>query len=142
MTSSRQDRIAALPAHLQEALRRRMAGAAGRTAAIPPADRSRPLPLSFAQQRLWFLNRLRPDDPEYNSALALRLTGELDVPALADALRLLVARHESLRTTFDEMDGEGVQTIQPPHDVPLSIVDIAAGDLSAVLRAEYSRPFD
>src|SRR5436189_3008075 len=116
MTSSRQDRIAALPAHLQDVLRRRMAGAAARADRIPPADRSRRLPLSSAQQRLWFLDRLRPGDPEYNSALALRLTGSLDVAALGEALRLLVARHEPLRTTFDEVDGEAVQIIQRPYD--------------------------
>ena len=73
MPSSRQSRIAALPAHLQEQLRRRLAGQAESPDAIPRADRSRPLPLSFAQQRLWFLNQLRPDDAEYNSAIALRL---------------------------------------------------------------------
>ncbi|SFW88826.1 amino acid adenylation domain-containing protein [Amycolatopsis australiensis] len=143
MTTSRQDRIAALPAHLQEALRRRMAGAGARTPEIPAAaDRSRPIPLSSAQRRLWFLSRLRPGDPEYNSAFALRLTGELDVGALATALRLLVARHEPLRTTFAEIDGEGVQLVQPPYEVPLPVVDVAPEDLDAVLREEYVRPFD
>src|SRR5690242_4496675 len=143
MTTSRPDRIAALPAHLQEALRRRMAGAGARTPEIPAAaDRSRPIPLSSAQRRLWFLSRLRPGDPEYNSAFALRLTGGLDVGALGTALRLLVARHEPLRTTFTEVDGEGVQVVQPPYDVPLPVVDVAPADLDAVLREEYVRPFD
>ncbi|MGW4401272.1 non-ribosomal peptide synthase/polyketide synthase [Amycolatopsis nivea] len=143
MTSSREDRIAALPAHLQEALRRRMAGTAGRAPEIPAAaDRSGPVPLSSAQRRLWFLSRLRPDDPEYNSAFALRLTGELDVEALATALRLLVARHEPLRTTFEEVDGEPRQLVQPPYEVALPVVDAAPEDLDAVLKAEYSRPFD
>ncbi|MFD2473312.1 non-ribosomal peptide synthetase [Amycolatopsis silviterrae] len=143
MTSSREDRIAALPAHLREALRRRMAGAAGRAPEIPAAaDRSGPVPLSSAQRRLWFFSRLRPDDPEYNSAFALRLTGELDVEALTAALRLLVARHEPLRTTFEEIDGEPAQVVRPPDAVPLPVVDAAPEDLDAVLRAEYSRPFD
>ncbi|MEQ0563558.1 non-ribosomal peptide synthase/polyketide synthase [Amycolatopsis sp. NEAU-NG30] len=143
MTSSRQDRIAALPAHLREALRARLAGTAAAAPEIPAgADRSRPLPLSSAQRRLWFLSRLRPDDPEYNSALALRLTGTLDTGALATALRLLVARHEPLRTTFDEVDGEGVQLVRPPYEVPLPVVDVTPDDLDAVLRAEYARPFD
>ncbi|RSD12022.1 non-ribosomal peptide synthetase [Amycolatopsis eburnea] len=142
MTSSRQDRIAALPAHLREKLRARMAGTAGAGPEIPAADRSRPLPLSSAQRRLWFLNRLRPDDPEYNSAFALRLTGELDVAALAAALTALVARHEPLRTTFAEADGEPVQRIEPPYEVALPVVDVGAADLDAVLRAEYAKPFD
>ncbi|WP_410667634.1 non-ribosomal peptide synthase/polyketide synthase [Amycolatopsis sp. cmx-4-68] len=143
MTTSRQDRIAALPAHLREVLRARMAGTAAPAPEIPAAaDRSRPLPLSSAQRRLWFLSRLRPDDPEYNSALALRLTGPLDPGALATALRLLVARHEPLRTTFTEVDGEGVQHVRPPYEVALPVVDVAPDDLDAVLRAEYARPFD
>ena len=92
MTSSKRDRAEALPQDLQEALRRRLAGRAGAAGAraragapdtgarrgIPRADRSRPLPLSFAQQRLWFLDRLSPGDAGYNSAVALRLTGRLD----------------------------------------------------------------
>ncbi|KZB86538.1 non-ribosomal peptide synthetase [Amycolatopsis regifaucium] len=142
MTSSRSDRIAALPAELREKLRTRMAGAAGRADVLPTADRDRPLPLSFAQRRLWFLDRLHPDDAEYNSALALRLTGVLDVQALAEALRSLVERHESLRTTFDEVDGEGVQIIHPPSGLPLPVVDVDAEALDRVLLEEYSRPFD
>jgi amino acid adenylation domain-containing protein/non-ribosomal peptide synthase protein (TIGR01720 family) len=142
MTTSRQDRIAALPAHLQDALRRRLAGSAGRSDAIPAADRDRPLPLSFSQQRLWFLDQLRPGDPEYNSALALRLLGPLDVPALTGALRLLVARHESLRTTFHEVDGDAVQVVHPPHEVALPVLEVPRRDVDRVLAQEYARPFD
>ncbi|WP_143265067.1 condensation domain-containing protein, partial [Amycolatopsis lexingtonensis] len=142
MTSSRQDRIAALPAHLREKLRARMAGTAAAAPEIPAADRSRPLPLSSAQRRLWFLSRLRPDDPEYNSAFALRLTGALDVAALSKALTALVARHEPLRTTFAEVDGEPVQRIEPPYEVALPVVDVGPAELDAVLRAEYAKPFD
>ncbi|OXM56486.1 non-ribosomal peptide synthetase [Amycolatopsis thailandensis] len=143
MTSSRQDRIAALPAHLREALRARMAGTAAPAPEIPAAaDRSRPIPLSSAQRRLWFLSRLRPDDPEYNSAFALRLTGMLDHAALATALKSLVRRHEPLRTTFEEIDGEGFQIVGPPHEVELPVVEVTPDDLEDVLRAEYTRPFD
>ncbi|WP_158892624.1 non-ribosomal peptide synthase/polyketide synthase [Amycolatopsis anabasis] len=142
MTSSKQHRVSALPAELREQLRRRLAGRAGRADTIPSADRSRPLPLSFAQQRLWFLDRLRPGDPEYNSALAFRLLGPLDLDALAAALRALVARHEALRTTFDEVDGEAVQVIQPPGEVPVLVVDVRPEELDRVLDEEYARPFD
>src|SRR6185503_16072552 len=66
---------------------------------IPPVDRTQPLPVSFAQERLWFLNRLEPDNPFYNVAVALELRGALDATALARALSAIAARHEVLRTT-------------------------------------------
>src|SRR5215467_15886516 len=96
--SSRQSRISALPPDLREQLRRRLAGRAQQTDAIPAADRSGTLPMSFSQQRLWFLNDLVPEGGGYNSGLALRLVGSLDAAALHTALQHLVARHESLRT--------------------------------------------
>ena len=161
MTASEQDRAAALPADLQEALRRRLAGRAGRgngtagggkadgagTAgtrrAIPRADRSGPLPLSFVQQRLWFLDQLRPGDSRYNSAVAVRFDGKLDSAALAEALSVVVGRHEALRTTFEETDGRLAQTVQPAAPVAMPVHDLGASqDLDAVLLAEYSRPFD
>ncbi|MGM9334861.1 non-ribosomal peptide synthase/polyketide synthase [Streptomyces murinus] len=142
---SRRDRAEALPEEMREALRRRLAGRAGGTApaarqGIPRADRDRPLPLSFAQQRLWFLDRLRPGDPRYNSAVAVRFTGPLDQEALGGALAAVVARHEALRTTFEETDGRPVQRVHPAGPVPLPVRDTA--DLDADLRAEYARPFD
>jgi hypothetical protein len=97
MPSSNHNRVSALPAHLQERLRGRLAGRAERADAIPTAPRDEPLPLSLGQQRLWFLNEFQTDDTEYNSALALRLRGRLDVPVLVDALGELRNRHESLR---------------------------------------------
>ncbi|MYR83791.1 hypothetical protein GTY41_02230, partial [Streptomyces sp. SID685] len=130
---------------MREALRRRLAGRAGGTApaarqGIPRADRDRPLPLSFAQQRLWFLDRLRPGDPRYNSAVAVRFTGPLDHKALSGALAAVVARHEALRTTFEETDGRPAQRVDPAGPVPLPVRDTT--DLDADLRAEYARPFD
>ena len=102
-----------------------------------------PSPLSFSQQRLWFLNEFQPGAAEYNSALALRLLGALDVPTLTRALRDLVARHESLRTTFDEVDGKGMQVVHPTGDVPIDPVVLAGPDeLDRVLAREYARPFD
>ncbi|WP_243762466.1 non-ribosomal peptide synthetase [Streptomyces sp. Tu 3180] len=152
MTSSKRNRAEALPQDLQEALRRRLAGRAAGTPgaaarqAIGHADRTRPLPLSFAQQRLWFLDRLRPGDPRYNSAVALRLTGALDRTALTAALELVVRRHEALRTVFDETDGSPTQTVRPAGPLPLPVRDLTApGDgraLDAALLAEYERPFD
>ncbi|MGH3979304.1 MAG: condensation domain-containing protein, partial [Pseudonocardiaceae bacterium] len=148
MTSSKQSRISALPAHLQERLRRRLSGHAEQSDTIPQADRTGPLPLSFAQQRLWFLNEFQPGDAEYNSAMPLRLRGPLDVAALTAAVQALVARHESLRTTFDEVDGRGVQVVHPEHDLPVPMVDLSGSsnpepdELNRVLSEEYSRSFD
>ncbi|MCU1449929.1 MAG: hypothetical protein JWP02_2099, partial [Acidimicrobiales bacterium] len=147
-TSARQSRISSLPPELQEQLRRRLAGQARQTDVIPAADRSGPLPMSFSQQRLWFLNDLLPGDAGYNSGLVLRLVGALDVTALNRALQQLLARHESLRTTFDELDGRGVQIVHPVHELPVPVIDLAGpsnprpDELNRVLSEECSRPFD
>ncbi|MCE7000690.1 non-ribosomal peptide synthase/polyketide synthase [Saccharothrix sp. S26] len=135
MTTSKNDRISALPEHLREKLRARLAGRAAPTAdVIPPAPRDEPLPLSAGQQRLWFLAQFHPESTEYTSAIALRLTGRLDVARLTDAVRGLVHRHESLRTTFDQVDGRPVQVVHDEVDLDLAAVD----DLREVL----DEPFD
>jgi amino acid adenylation domain-containing protein/non-ribosomal peptide synthase protein (TIGR01720 family) len=111
-------------------------------APITPVDRTGPLPLSFAQQRLWFLDDFEPGNSEYNTVAALRLVGELDHSALSAALDGLVARHESLRTTFDSVEGRGIQVIHPPAAVPIEAVELAEAELSQRLREEAARPFD
>src|SRR5437870_4299460 len=75
------------------------------------AAKPKTVPLSFAQQRLWFLDQLEPDSALYNISRAARMKGRLDMPALHQALNALVARHESLRTNFDSVEGEPVQII-------------------------------
>ena len=85
-------------------------------AELPPiarADRSRPLELSFAQQRLWFLAQFEGASRAYHIGGGLRLRGELDRQALCRALDRIVARHEALRTTFSWLDGRPVQIIGP-----------------------------
>ncbi|MEM7534191.1 MAG: condensation domain-containing protein [Chloroflexota bacterium] len=84
--------------------------------AIPKVDRTTPIPLSFPQERLWFLHQLEPDSTSYNSPVLLRLTGQPDVAALEASFRYLITRHESLRTTFvkENHDGEATQMIHPP----------------------------
>ncbi|MFF9607747.1 condensation domain-containing protein, partial [Streptomyces sp. NPDC014684] len=117
-------------------------------ARIVPADRETgPLPLSFAQQRLWFLDRLTPDSAEYLVPTVLRVRGPLDVPALGTALSGLVARHEVLRTAFlaDE-DGTPRQVISAPWQVDVTVHDLRAETdaetrAGEVLRAEATRPF-
>ncbi|MCA1681611.1 MAG: amino acid adenylation domain-containing protein, partial [Actinobacteria bacterium] len=148
MTSSKQSRISVLPTHLREQLRRRLSGQSEQSDRIAPAERTAPLPLSFAQQQLWFLNEFQPGGAEYNSPLPLRLVGPLDVAALTAALQALLVRHESLRTTFDEMDGKGVQVVHPAHEVPVPVMDLSGSsspgpdELDQVLSEECSRPFD
>src|SRR5947209_13645433 len=142
MPSSRQSRISALPAHLQELLSRRLAGQAEHYEEISRAERNGRLPLSFSQQRLWFLNEFQPGTAEYNSALCLRLLGALDISALTNALQELLARHESLRTTFDEVDGNAVQVVHPAHELRVPVVHLGSDELGRVLSEEYSRPFD
>ncbi|QQQ79105.1 non-ribosomal peptide synthase/polyketide synthase [Saccharothrix sp. 6-C] len=135
MTASKNDRISALPEHLREKLRARLAGRAAPVVdVIPPAPRDEPLPLSAGQQRLWFLAQFQPGSTEYTSAVALRLTGRLDRERMADAVRGLVRRHESLRTTFDQVDGHPVQVVHDDVEVDLLAVD----DLGEVL----DEPFD
>jgi amino acid adenylation domain-containing protein/non-ribosomal peptide synthase protein (TIGR01720 family) len=81
---------------------------------IPLADRQGPLPLSFSQQRLWFIDRLQGGSAQYNMPMQLVLHGELDIPALTTALGAVVERHEVLRTNYVEVDGSAVQFIRPP----------------------------
>ncbi|MEU3648454.1 non-ribosomal peptide synthase/polyketide synthase [Lentzea sp. NPDC034063] len=142
MTGSKQSRIDALPPEMRELLKRRLAGGAERTDVIPRAERDGVLPLSFAQQRLWFLNEFKPGDSEYNSAVALRLVGELDVAALQSALDELVARHESLRTTIDDVHGDAVQIVHSPAGLPLPVVELRPDELDRALFEEYSQAFD
>jgi amino acid adenylation domain-containing protein len=115
--------LAALAAAIDE-LRR-----AGRGDAAPPlrpAPRDGDLPLSFGQQRLWFLDRLDPGRPAYNVSFAVSLAGPLAAGALAAALTRITARHEALRTVFAERHGRPLQRIAPPAPFPLPGVDLAA----------------
>ncbi len=102
------------------------AGETGTTAtAIVPVPRDGDLPLSSSQERLWFLDRLDPGSPLYNISQAFRLTGALDLPALAAALTGIVARHESLRTAFGSVRGRPRQRVRPPFAPPVPVVDLA-----------------
>jgi amino acid adenylation domain-containing protein len=94
----------------------------------PPIDRiSREgeLPLSFAQQRLWFLAQLEPDNPLYNSPAAIRLKGELNIAALEQSLNEIVRRHEVLRTSFKTVEGRPVQVISSVTPLSLPVIDLS-----------------
>jgi amino acid adenylation domain-containing protein len=113
-----------------------------------PGDRAE-FVASFAQRRLWFLHQLVPDNPFYNMRIAWRLTGKLNVRALRASLNALVARHETLRTTF-RSDGEtAFQVIGPPARVALAVVDLTQSPESEretearrLVKEEALRPFD
>ena len=92
---------------------------------IVPVERTGPLPLSFAQQRLWFLDQLEPGNPFYNISGAVRLSGKLDVTALCQSLNTVVSRHETLRTRFVVVDGEPRQHIVPSISLELPITDLS-----------------
>ncbi|HSF41157.1 MAG TPA: condensation domain-containing protein, partial [Thermoanaerobaculia bacterium] len=128
-------------------LARRVEAARGGPALPPvrPVPRDGELPLSFSQQRLWFLDQMEPGSPLYNLPALLRLAGPLDPRALAAALTGIVRRHEALRTTFPARRGRPRQEIHPPRPVPLAVVDLAGieGDEARRLGiAEIRRPFD
>ncbi|GGB36005.1 hypothetical protein GCM10011505_16840 [Tistrella bauzanensis] len=158
------DRLRALTPEQRAALERRLAaakraapadantprspgptGTAG-AAPIPHVPRDQPLPASFAQERLWFIDQLAPGTAAYNMPAALRLAGQLDVAALATCFARIVARHEALRTSLIAHDGRPVQVIAPPpSDWPLTVEDMSGADpldIQARVAAEAAAPFD
>ena len=116
---------------------------------IPRRDTASPCPLSFAQQRLWFLEQLDPNSPLYNIPKAVRIQGVLNMDALQQALDAIAARHEVLRTTFATIEGVPMQAIGNVQPVALSIGDLGQGpeaereaELQRQLTREAQRPFD
>ncbi|QIS21062.1 amino acid adenylation domain-containing protein [Nocardia terpenica] len=111
-----------------------------------PGPRERParIPLSFAQLRMWFINRFEPDSPIYNVPLVLRLSGPLDTAALSAALTDVVARHESLRTVFPDEDGVPYQRILPADQAAPLIEThaIEPGELEHAVTSAVRRGFD
>jgi amino acid adenylation domain-containing protein len=112
---------------------------------IQPVDRGGPLPLSPAQEAVWFFERLSPGMRSYQFQAALRMRGDLDAPALERALTEVVRRHEIFRTVFRETDGHPAQLVRPPWTVALPVVD-ATGFSPEALNArygeEFAKPFD
>ncbi|MCY1023460.1 non-ribosomal peptide synthase/polyketide synthase [Pyxidicoccus sp. MSG2] len=116
---------------------------------LVPAPHQDAFPLSFAQQRLWFIDQFEPGSALYNMPVALRLEGALDVAALEYAIAQVVTRHQALRTTFASSEGQPVQRIHPPPSLPLSVVDLEAlpaggrhDEAWRRVREEASRPFN
>jgi len=92
---------------------------------IPRRPESSNVPLSFAQQQLWFLDQLNPGEAYYNIPRALRLSGWLNVMALEQSLSEIIRRHEVLRTTFDAIQGEPSQIVSPSVPFSFPLIDLS-----------------
>ncbi|HEY2295664.1 MAG TPA: amino acid adenylation domain-containing protein [Thermoanaerobaculia bacterium] len=126
--------------------------AGGAEPPIVPIPRAGPLPLSFSQERLWFLDKLQPGSAVFNMPVAVRLRGALDPSLLARGLNASVHRHESLRTTFGAAHGQPFQRIAEALAVPLPLVDLSGlagpareaqeAELRRLIAGEAGTPFD
>ncbi|MCT7979017.1 non-ribosomal peptide synthetase [Laspinema olomoucense] len=116
---------------------------------LKPISRAGNLPLSFAQQRLWFLDRLVPNNPFYNMPTAVRLTGEVNIEVLEAAFNEIKRRHEGLRTCFPEGEGQGRQEIQAHFSLPIHVLNLQnlsppeqEKQLERMITQEALRPFN
>jgi thioesterase domain-containing protein/acyl carrier protein len=117
---------------------------------LVPVSRQDPLPLSFSQERLWFLQQLEPAKAAaYNMAFAFRITGSLNSQILENSLNVILQRHEALRTTFHEQAGKPVQSIHPPVAFPLKVIDLQQlpaqqreTKAMQLVTADIGQPFD
>ncbi len=119
------------------------------TRPIERVSRERELPLSYAQQRLWFIQQLEPESAAYNVAMGMRLAGRLNLASLKQSLGEIARRHEVLRTRFEAREGRGVQVIEEGGEIELAVWDLSAlegGECEErsreILRNESERPFD
>ena len=127
----------------------KLPGGADAVLPIVGIERNGPLPLSFAQQRLWILDQMEPNNPMYNIPRSLRLRGKLDESALGKALNEIVRRHEPLRSWFGTEAGQPVQHIEPSLSLTVSEIDLTATPVAereakakAVVAEEGYKPFD
>ncbi|WP_427161995.1 amino acid adenylation domain-containing protein [Aliinostoc sp. HNIBRCY26] len=116
---------------------------------IVPCPRNGSLPLSFAQQRLWFLHQFEPESSSNNMPVVVRFTGNLDINLLEKSLQAVVHRHEVLRTTFPPVDGKPTQVIASDVSLTLPIIDLQQlpseqreDEAYRLATAEAHRPFD
>jgi NRPS condensation-like uncharacterized protein len=139
--------VSELAAHIDAQL-----GAGGESAIQPPitrASRQEELPLSFAQERLWFWEQLQPGTSTYNINAAFRLDGDLDVPMLEQSLDEITRRHEILRTSYTALEGRPIQIVTPHIPVRLSVTDLSDmpeserdSEVRRLAEEEALRPFD
>ena len=116
---------------------------------IPRRDPGRPTPLSFSQERMWFLDQLVPGSPFYIESSAVRLTGRIDPASLETAINAVIARHEVLRTSITLVDDVPAQIVSPALHVPLPVVDLTSlpaaereQELGRLISSQGLQPFD
>ncbi|PYP82376.1 MAG: hypothetical protein DMG65_26440 [Candidatus Angelobacter sp. Gp1-AA117] len=137
--------VEGLARRVEQALREGVSGEE-----LPPmvrVSREGRLPLSFAQQRLWFLHQLEPESIAYNIPAVLLITGKLDSDVLQRSLAEIVRRHEVLRTSLPVVHSDPIQRIAAPHPVPLPLIDLVGREqreeqAREIASAEAVRPFD
>jgi amino acid adenylation domain-containing protein len=119
------------------------------TPPVVPVSREQELPLSFAQERLWFLDQLEPNSAVYNIPMGLRLEGALNVAVLQRCLDEIIRRHETLRTRFEAVEGRPVQVIEPFHSLEMPFIDLGnvpqdqrEAEAGRLCTEEARRPFD
>ena len=110
--------------------------------ALKSLSRPEHLPLSLAQQRLWFLCQLDPENPFYHIPVAFQVHGPLHIAALEQSLQILVQRHEILRTRFPLFDGQPFQMLDPEPTIALTVSTVSAELVSEQVQAAFRRPFD
>ncbi|MEO8429883.1 MAG: amino acid adenylation domain-containing protein [Acidobacteriota bacterium] len=151
-TRDLEDRLAGLSPAKRALVEKRLQArshSSQRKASIPHRAGRKRAPLSFSQQRLWFLDRLEPGSASYNVPSAVSLEGPLDVNALQRSLDEIVRRHATLRTRFPELDGKPVQLIDEPSTFPMPVTDVGGlagerrdAEVERLVREESLRPFD
>lgn len=116
---------------------------------IPPISSSQNIPLSFAQERLWFFDQLEPGNPFYNLCGAVRITGQLNAEALRQSIEKTIERHEILRTTFAAVEGQPVQVVAAAGDFQMSVIDLSGrspsereAEVERLSALEARSPFD
>jgi len=138
--------VAGLSSHLEQALR---AQSGLQTRPPLPAPREKEVPLSFAQQRLWFLHQLEPSSSAYNVPAALHIKGALKIGILIRCLDEIIRRHESLRTTFPIVDGHPIQNIALALELEMPTANLSdlsgmeqQAQVQSLIAEESARPFD
>jgi amino acid adenylation domain-containing protein len=143
LTSELRASVLERKSEILQVLREAHAPGAAEAEPIEQAPRSGPLPLSFAQQRVWFLSQMEGGASPYHEQGALRISGPLNVAALQGALVEIVNRHEALRTTFHLVNGSVTQHIEPAGELCFEVRDLGADEpVEQAAEAELERVFD
>ncbi len=147
--ASRRGALSALKQQELERLLKKSVSEPSPARVIPQRPADQPALLSFAQERLWFLDQLEQQNIGFNVCFPLRITGRLNLPALSQSINESVRRHESLRTTFVAQDGRPVQVIGPPRGAELAVADLSTLPeperervVRRLIHEGYRRPFN